>query len=38
MDGQELDLPPIILGQFGNDPKKKTILVYGLSHIDTSAI
>lgn len=32
MDGQELDLPPIILGQFGNDPKKKTILVYG--HFD----
>lgn len=32
MDGQELDLPPVIFGQYGNDPKKKTILVYG--HID----
>ncbi|KAI0357857.1 CNDP dipeptidase [Trametes cingulata] len=29
MEGQELALPPIILGRVGADPKKKTILVYG---------
>ncbi|KAI8850216.1 hypothetical protein BC829DRAFT_390124 [Chytridium lagenaria] len=29
MQGVELDLPPIILGTFGTDPKKKTVLVYG---------
>ncbi|KAF8869810.1 glutamate carboxypeptidase [Infundibulicybe gibba] len=32
MDGQELDLPPAILGSIGNDPKKKTVLLYG--HFD----
>lgn len=29
LEGKELDLPPIVLGQYGNDPNKKTILVYG---------
>ncbi|CAG8712682.1 26014_t:CDS:2, partial [Racocetra persica] len=29
MDDVELKLPPIILGTYGNDPNKKTILVYG---------
>jgi hypothetical protein len=29
LEGQELDLPPVVLGQYGNDPAKKTILVYG---------
>ncbi|KAI9219725.1 hypothetical protein BC828DRAFT_349041 [Blastocladiella britannica] len=29
MDGQTLDLPPIILGTLGTDPAKKTMLVYG---------
>jgi len=24
-----LDLPPILLGRYGNDAKKRTILVYG---------
>jgi len=28
-DIPELDLPPVILGRYGNDPKKRTILVYG---------
>jgi len=32
MDGQELSLPPAILGRIGDDPKKKTILIYG--HFD----
>ncbi|CAG8623810.1 9488_t:CDS:10 [Paraglomus occultum] len=29
MDGKTLQLPPIILGTYGNDPNKPTILVYG---------
>ncbi|KAI8824573.1 uncharacterized protein EV422DRAFT_520577 [Fimicolochytrium jonesii] len=29
LEGQTLDLPPIVLGQYGADPKKKTVLVYG---------
>ncbi|CCM05748.1 uncharacterized protein FIBRA_07980 [Fibroporia radiculosa] len=29
MDGQDLPLPPAILGKIGNDPKKKTVLIYG---------
>jgi Cys-Gly metallodipeptidase DUG1 len=32
MDGQTLPLPPAILGRIGEDPKKKTVLVYG--HFD----
>lgn len=31
-DGTKLPLPPVILGQFGNDPAKRTICVYG--HLD----
>ncbi|KAG9286716.1 hypothetical protein G9A89_012266 [Geosiphon pyriformis] len=29
MDGQTLKLPPILLGNYGDDPNKKTLLVYG---------
>ena len=36
MDGQELDLPPAILGRIGNDPKKKTVLIYG--HFDVQPV
>lgn len=36
LDGQELDLPPAILGRIGNDPHKKTILVYG--HFDVQPV
>lgn len=36
MDGQELPLPPAILGRIGNDPNKKTILVYG--HYDVQPV
>ncbi|KAH7871358.1 hypothetical protein F5879DRAFT_969645 [Lentinula edodes] len=32
MDGQELQLPKAVLGRLGNNPNKKTILVYG--HFD----
>ncbi|KAK6766705.1 hypothetical protein RB195_026157 [Necator americanus] len=31
-DGQTLDIPPILFGCLGNDPNKKTVLVYG--HLD----
>ena len=34
--GTELDLPPIVLASVGNDPKKKTILVYG--HYDVQPV
>ncbi|KAK7040719.1 hypothetical protein VNI00_009625 [Paramarasmius palmivorus] len=32
IEGNELPLPPAVLGRIGNDPKKKTVLVYG--HFD----
>ena len=31
-DGSKIELPPVLLGQLGTDPKKKTLLVYG--HLD----
>ena len=31
-DGEKIPLPPVLLGQLGDDPKKKTVLVYG--HLD----
>ncbi len=31
-DGKKLKLPPVIIGELGNDPDKKTLLVYG--HLD----
>ena len=36
MDGQELSLPPAILGRIGNDPSKKTVLIYG--HFDVQPV
>lgn len=36
VDGKPLDLPPAIIGQIGDDPKKKTILVYG--HFDVQPV
>ncbi|KAJ2785229.1 hypothetical protein H4R18_000680 [Coemansia javaensis] len=29
LHGVELDLPPVILGQYGDDPSKKTVTLYG---------
>ncbi|KAI9197443.1 uncharacterized protein BJ171DRAFT_519545 [Polychytrium aggregatum] len=29
LDGVELDLPPVVLGTYGTDPAKRTVLVYG---------
>lgn len=31
-DGSQLKLPPVLLGELGHDPKKKTVLLYG--HLD----
>ncbi len=36
MDGEELQLPPAILGKIGNDPNKKTVLIYG--HFDVQPV
>lgn len=36
IEGQELPLPPVILGKIGNDKNKKTILVYG--HFDVQPV
>ncbi|KAJ3041622.1 hypothetical protein HDV00_008898 [Rhizophlyctis rosea] len=29
LEGKELDLPPVVLGTYGTDASKKTVLVYG---------
>lgn len=31
-NGDKLPLPPVVFGQLGKDPKKKTVLLYG--HLD----
>jgi len=31
-DGTQIKLPPVLMAQLGNDPKKKTVLLYG--HLD----
>ncbi|XP_050506548.1 cytosolic non-specific dipeptidase [Diabrotica virgifera virgifera] len=31
-NGQTIPLPPVLFGSLGNDPKKKTVLIYG--HLD----
>ena len=36
IEGLVLELPPAILGRIGNDPKKKTILIYG--HFDVQPV
>lgn len=36
IEGQVLDLPPAIVGRIGQDPNKKTILVYG--HFDVQPV
>jgi len=32
LEGTTLPLPPVLLGQIGQDPQKKTVLIYG--HLD----
>lgn len=29
LEGQEIQLPPVLLAQYGTNPTKKTVLVYG---------
>jgi hypothetical protein len=36
LDGAELQLPPALLGKLGDDPKKKTILLY--AHYDVQPV
>ena len=36
IEGQVLDLPPAIVGRIGEDPKKKTIFIYG--HFDVQPV
>ena len=36
LDGHEIKLPPAVLGKIGEDPKKKTILIYG--HFDVQPV
>ncbi|KAJ3174925.1 hypothetical protein HDU87_006591 [Geranomyces variabilis] len=37
IEGQQLDLPPIVLGTYGTDPAKKTICVYGHYDVQPAA-
>lgn len=37
-DGKKIELPPVILGKLGKDPKKKTVLVYGHLDVQPAAI
>ena len=36
INGQDIQLPPVLLGSIGNDPNKKTILTYG--HFDVQPV
>lgn len=36
LDGQEIQLPPAILGSIGEDPQKKTIQLY--AHYDVQPV
>ena len=36
MEGVQLKLPPLVLGRIGNDPSKKTLLIYG--HFDVQPV
>ena len=36
VDGHEIKLPPAVAGKIGEDPKKKTILIYG--HFDVQPV
>ncbi len=36
LEGQTLELPPAIIGKIGDNPSKKTILIYG--HFDVQPV
>ena len=37
-DGSQIPLPPLVLGNLGEDPKKKTVLIYGHLDVQPAAI
>lgn len=37
-DGKELKLPPVLMGEMGKDPAKKTLLVYGHLDVQPAAV
>ena len=37
-DGTEIPLPPLVFGHLGNDPKKKTVLIYGHLDVQPAAV
>lgn len=37
-DGSSLGLPPVLLAQFGNDPAKKTLVIYGHLDVQPAAV
>lgn len=36
LDGHEIKLPPVVLGKIGENPGKKTVLIYG--HFDVQPV
>lgn len=36
LDGEDIELPPAVLGWIGNDPKKKTVALY--AHYDVQPV
>ncbi|XP_035286629.1 cytosolic non-specific dipeptidase-like [Anguilla anguilla] len=36
--GEEIPLPPIVLGQLGSDPRKKTVCIYGHLDVQPAAV
>jgi nonspecific dipeptidase len=37
-DGTQIPLPPLVFGVLGNDPAKKTVLIYGHLDVQPAAI
>jgi cytosolic nonspecific dipeptidase len=37
-DGSKIPLPPLVFGNLGADPKKKTVLIYGHLDVQPAAI
>jgi nonspecific dipeptidase len=37
-DGSQIPLPPLVFGRLGNDPNKKTVLIYGHLDVQPAAI
>lgn len=37
-DGSQIPLPPLVMGNLGSDPKKKTVLIYGHLDVQPAAV